>query len=93
MTKTYEVVRAETLYVERFMTGIGISEELDVSLTNVYRWIRKYGWKAKRDDRLRMIKELGYSLEEFQKFVDKNEPELSKSVKRAIRKYKKSKIR
>lgn len=90
MTKTTDMIIAQRLYVERFMTGSAVAVEVGVSKTNFYRWVRKYGWKAKRDERLLLIKELKYSFEDFEKFVDQSYPHSAKQVRKFIRNYKKS---
>lgn len=96
MTKTAELQRAKQLYVEQGMTGSAAAKELGVSLTNLLRWVKRYGWKQMRDERLKAkpepirLKRKAFTLTGLQKFTKANFPEQASPLRQLINKYKKA---
>lgn len=71
-------LHAERLYIDDGWTASAIAETVGVSENTLGSWVKKYGWKAKRDEALaapHKIKSL--LLEELQSVVEGKKPKFN----------------
>lgn len=95
MSKTNEMNLAKIYYVEHGMTGFITAEKVGVSLTHFYRWVRRYGWRELREERLkaypkRPAKKKNYTFTGLQKYTNLNHSEHADTLRTLISNYKKA---
>ncbi len=99
MSKTEQRNQAKSLYVDQGKAGVEVAALVNISTTNFYRWVRRYGWKAQKESKLmeKKLVLLGLAvnrddvLTEFKSFLNNKYPAIATVIEVPITEYLQSK--